>query len=307
MNRITQYRYTILLTKMYPLMKTLSHVHALACLTMLLLAACAASKPNKPISQSTSTQDRGNNVVNVRSQNSRHSSAKSDGTSTIIFKGKNNIINIEITDSDIAAYNTKTITIVEGDNNNVTSSTRRCVLMYKNRTDTLVIKGNQLKIDFTADNVAALVEGAAGKREIGQGEALDHFQWVDWKGATGRLAAEETFIEALDKKVPLAEAYRYYEQQARAGNYQAFFMLGRFFDNLTFDIEPDISKAMRYYEMAARHNHAEAALRLAHIYDVGDFEFEKIAVDRAKARYYYSLAAQNGSDAAKEKLALWGK
>jgi|GEM_PF-6718245 len=270
---------------------------------LLAAAACSTSKTASTAKLSD------NNVVNVRSKNSRYSSDKTDGQSTVIFKGKNNIINIDISDSDISSFNTKTVTIIEGDNNNFTSTTRKCVLVYKGRTDTIVIKGNQLKIDFTADSMNKLLEGDGGKEEITAGQELADFKWDDntWK-ATSPVAAEEVvFVKELDKEVNMSEAFTYYTKQARSGSYDAFYMLGRFFDNLTYGSDKDILKAMEYYEVAARHDHPEAAFRLGYIYQVGDFEFTNVPVNRTKAEYYYTLAAKNGHEKAKEMLAQWQK
>lgn len=269
------------------------------------LVSCAASKTGRLASAAYGADFGRNNVVNSTSKNSRFSSSKTDGTGTLIFKGRNNIINIDITDSDIASFNTKTVTIVEGDNNNLTSVTRKCVLTYKGRTDTLIIKGNQLKIDFTGDHMAALIEGPGRTQEITAGQDLREFPWPAWKSPDDKQAEEQVFVEARGEYLTLPKAFAYYSEQARNANYQACYMLGRFFDNLTADTQPDIPKAMEYYELAARHNHAEAAFRLGHIYEVGDFEFERILINRSKAQYYYRLAAQNGSEPALEKLKIW--
>jgi hypothetical protein len=269
------------------------------------LASYAASKTGRPTGDALGADFGRNNVVNSTSKNTRFSNSKTDGVGTLIFKGSNNIISIDITDSDIAAFNTKTVTIIEGDNNNLTSVTRKCVLVYKGRRDTLIIKGNQLKIDFTADHVLALIDGPGRKQEITTGQDLREFSWPEWKSPDDKMAVEEVFVEASGEYLTLPKAFAYYSEQARNANYQACYMLGRFFDNLTADTLPDIPKAIEYYELAARHNQAEAAFRLGHIYEVGDFEFERIAINRPKALYYYRLAAQNGSEPALEKLKLW--
>jgi len=267
---------------------------------LLLTSACATTKTV------TSTSKIGdNNVVSTQTKNSRFSASKTDGEDKLIIKGKNNLINIVITDSDIASFNTKTVTIVEGDNNNLSSLTRKCVLVYKDRTDTLIIKGNKLKIDFTADDLQALIDGPDQKQEITQGQSIQEFLWTDWHGGMEPNEGNSMYIEELNMNLKPAEAFGYYREQAHKGNYSAFFMLGRFFDNLTFDTKADFAKAIPYYEMAARNNNVDAALRLGYIYEVGDFEFDKMPVDHAKAEYYYTLAAKNGSEKAKEKLALW--
>jgi hypothetical protein len=273
---------------------------------LLLSGACATSKSSNKLTSSNS-QLGNNNLVTTHSKNSRYSSDKTDGASTLIIKGQNNIINIDLTDSDIKSFNSKTVTIIDGDNNNLSSITRKCVLVYQGRTDTLIIKGNQLKLDFTSDNMTALIDGEGGKETITTGQHQSSFNWAAWKNTKPTAETEEVYVENLNKYLKPADAFRHYTERAQHGDYQACYMLGRFFDNLLADTEVDMAKAIPYYEMAARHDHAEAAFRLGHIYEVGDFEFEKVAINRPKAEYYYGLAAKNGSEPAREKLAQWAK
>lgn len=272
------------------------------CLTGL-LTACASSTT---VTRDASKAAGNNNVVTRKQQNSHYSSNKTDGTGTIIMKGSNNLVTIDITDSDIQHYNSKTITIIEGDNNNLTSARRKCVLVYKDRTDTIIVKGNQLKIDFTDDDINALLTGG-GKFLITNSLEAAHFNWRPADDFDKLTGTEKMYVEPLGKTLPLLAAFDYYTEQAQQGDDNACYQLGRLYDDLDFDMLTDRARAAQYYERAARHNHALAAFRLGQLYELGDFEFGKVAIDRAKAEYYYRLAAQNGSVPAEEKLASWSK
>ncbi len=269
-----------------------------------LLGSCAGSKPAGSKPAGSKFQPGANNIVSAHTRNSRYSSSKADGKSSIVFKGTNNIINIDITDSDITAFNTKTF-IIEGDNNNISSTIRKCVLVYQGRSDTVIIRGNELKVDFAADNMTRLLDGPGGTAEITSGQQLQDFAFADWSAEAAAAANDSLYVSDLQQRLTQRQAFDHYTKQAQAGNYAAFFWLGSFFDNLLLDVRPDIAKAMNYYEMAARHNHPDAAYRLGYIYQAGDFEFERIAIDRTKARYYYELAARNGHEQARERLAVW--
>lgn len=321
--------------------------------------SCTETRP--PVRNNTEAVSLGdNNTIISQSVNSH---AKGDGTGTLIVKGKNNLIKYYISDTDIESYNTKTVTIVEGDNNNITSAIRKCVLIYKDHTDTLLIKGNQLKIDFKAENIKQLVIGNSQKYTpkpqsvskssptakysdkktvqnnnptTGKSTNIDNivtgsrndvvltktndsqaasaisvdtidknFDWGTTEGITKLTGFETVYVFGLEKDMPLLAAIAYYTKQAQQENYEACYQLGLLYDSQTFAVLADLPRAIQYYERAARHNHATAAFRLGQVYEFGDFELGQVIANRAKAKYYYSLAAQNSSLDAKDKLANW--
>lgn len=132
--------------------------------------------------------------------------------------------------------------------------------------------------------------------------SIDHSDAARWY----EMAAKQGNVEAMlavgkmlneGDGVPknARKGCEWYVAAARKGNAEAYYKLGRIFESGD-GVATDKAKAIKLYGEAAKRGNADSAFRLAQIYDA-DSEAGENADKRDQ---YLALAAELGSDAAKE-------
>jgi TPR repeat protein len=112
-------------------------------------------------------------------------------------------------------------------------------------------------------------------------------------------AASQAASQATEPPAGYAAAMRWYEEQARAGNAKAQFLLGLSYEQGLRGAEPDAAEAARWYRKAAEQGHAPAQAKLALALQFG----RGIPADAAEARRWYGKAAEQGLAEAQYNLA----
>lgn len=111
--------------------------------------------------------------------------------------------------------------------------------------------------------------------------------------------APQVTPQAAEPPAGYAAAMRWYEDQARAGNAKAQFLLGLSHEQGLRGAEPDAAEAARWYRKAAEQGHAAAQAKLALALQFG----RGVPPDAAEARRWYGKAAEQGVAEAQYNLA----
>ena len=96
----------------------------------------------------------------------------------------------------------------------------------------------------------------------------------------------------------LREAHKYAHFAAENGNALGQFIMGNFYTFGRGGVTPDKATAFRWYLKAAEQNHPDAQYNVGYMYENGDAG----TIDLAEAKKWYSKAAANGNQRAKNKL-----
>lgn len=113
---------------------------------------------------STTKQNGGdNNVVIVRSKNTKHAGA---GGGASVIEGRNNLIEINYDSSSYTGKNNGGLTVLKGDGNHIIVDQKNVNDMSENRSDTLIIKANNEKIIMDAENLTDSSKNTSSKIEI---------------------------------------------------------------------------------------------------------------------------------------------
>ena len=92
-------------------------------------------------------------------------------------------------------------------------------------------------------------------------------------------------------------AGEFWQPCARDGDAHCQYALGVLFDDGAAEWPADFQRALIWFRRAARQNHLDAQIRLGFIYAVGR---EGVAQNIETAYVWFSIAAANGSEAARE-------
>jgi hypothetical protein len=263
--------------------------------------ACQSSKRllDKKENKETKSLNPNNKII-INSNNSTFSGTSED---KIIFKGENNIIEINSDSSQFNSKNSRNVLVVEGNNNNFQFNQKGIIDLSENSNDTLILKGNEQQSIFNVTNSGTSVEAHVENIKNANSTV------ITFKDDQEFIKEEEDFditvnsneliyVPELETEISAGEALLYYQQEAKNGNLDAIFKLGSFY-HYGIGCTRNIKKALEYYELAARKNHIEAQYLLGEIYEFG---LKQITENKEKSIYYYTLAAKNGHPQAKLKV-----
>jgi TPR repeat protein len=106
----------------------------------------------------------------------------------------------------------------------------------------------------------------------------------------------EIYIEEVDSTFRAKDALAYYIKKAKAGSADAFYRIGRFYED-GMGVVSDHVKACEYFEVAAGKNSPVAQYVLGDIYQNGE---PGVPIDLKRAKYFFALAVKHKySDSAK--------
>lgn len=240
-----------------------------------------------------------NNKIIVNNRNSTFSGSSED---KVIFKGENNLIEINSDSSQFNSEKSKDIIVVEGNNNNFQFNQKGITEQSKNTADTLVLRGNNQKSIFKITNSKTVIdtkveiENKSNSTVLIFNESQEFVEEEDFEITVN--SNELIYVPELETEISAGEALLFYQKEAKYGNLEAIFKLGTFYQ-YGIGCTRNIKKALDYYELAARKNHIEAQYSLGEIYEFG---LKEISESKEKSNYYYTLAAKNGHPQAKLKI-----
>ena len=90
------------------------------------------------------------------------------------------------------------------------------------------------------------------------------------------------------------------EKRLKAGDTEAIFSLGQFYDQGLYGLPQDIAKALELWHRGAELANAQAYSNIGNCYDIG----RGVEVNKKKARHYWELAAIGGNAIARYNLGL---
>lgn len=253
-----------------------------------MLCACSVAKESRN-SDSKPTKDP-NNVVIVNSKNALDFGSSND---KVIFKGENNIVEINNEGSTFNSKNSNNVMIVEGDQNAVLVNQAGITDTSGNSHDTTIVKGDRLRREYSAKAVldAKLLHQKSSSDSITNASIKKQYIPQNDDDESVFFAADELiFVPELDSLVTIGEAIDYYNSETLKRNMEAYYKLGTFYQ-FGVGTKRNIPKALEYFEIAARNNHVVAQYTLGSIYKDG---FMSVLPNAEKAEYYFKLAAKNG-------------
>lgn len=253
---------------------------------LLTLCACSVAKQTKNI-PSNSNKD-ANNVVIVNSKNALNFGASND---KVIFKGENNIVEINNEGSTFNPKNSNDVMIIEGNQNFISVNQAGITDTSENSHDTTIISGNRMRKEFSAKDVLDAQEShrKSGIDTVLNSSYSDQFYPQDDDEPIFFASDELMMVTEMDSMVTIGDAIDFYNSEALKGNMDAYYKLGTFYQ-FGVGTKRNIPKALEYFEIAARNNHVTAQYTLGTIYKDG---FRSVLPNAEKAEYYFKLAAKN--------------
>lgn len=237
-----------------------------------------------------------NNVVIQKSNIKKDNTQSND---KIIFEGNNNLIEINREMDVSKVENSNKVLIIKGSNNNIALSSKNETYNEKNSKDTIIIKAENEKISLK-NNKKHYKSTNSNEKSIYDIPQSDNIYTQNELEITKNEVLDNQFISVFnaDSTLSVRNAITYYESEAKKGNIEANYHLCLLYQT---KLQSYISskKITDCYENAARNGNVDSQIFMARVYENGYYN-EKI--DVGKAIYYYSLAAQNGDEASKEKL-----
>lgn len=250
------------------------------------LNACKTGK--ETVLSSNNVEHDKNNKVIINSQNSFFTGSSGD---SIIFKGENNLVEINNQNAVFDSKNSKDVLIIDGSQNKVTINQINVRDTSLNSRDTLILNGNKKNYAFQAKSEKSLnIDSKETSNELELDSNFDEDLLVH--------EDQMIYVDELDTLLTAQETFDYFKSKAVKGDFYAYHKLGGHFE-YGIGVPKNMINAIECYEIAARNDVMEAQIRLGELYENGK---ESILKNREKAIYYYTLAAKNGNVMAIEKL-----
>lgn len=245
-----------------------------------MLCACSVSKESIN-SDSKPTKDP-NNVVIVNSKNTINLGSSND---KVIFKGENNIVEINIEGSTFNTKNSNDVMIIEGNQNAFLVNQAGITDTFENSSDTIYFKGDRMKSEFVSKSIQSSQLDTINNSNY----ELQNLKREDSVDFIFYSLDELILIPDLDSMITIGDAIDFYNSELKKGNLNALFKIGTFYQ-FGIGTNRNMFKAIECYEVAARNNHKEAQLTLGSIYKEG---YLNVPINTDKAEYYFKLASQN--------------
>lgn len=251
-----------------------------------IFCSCADSKDIKK-TESNKTKN-ANNVVIVNSKNAVYVGSSND---KVVFKGENNLVEINNESSTFKSKNSNNVFIVEGNQNMIHLNQAGITDSSENSNDRTIIRGDRMRKEF---NSKAIFDYKSTQNESEIDTVLnssysDQFNPDNDEEPIFFAVDELMMLTELDSMVTIGEAIEFYNSEILKGNMDAYYKLGTFYQ-FGVGVKRNILKAIEYFEIAARNNHLTAQLTLGTIYKEG---FRNILPNAEKANYYFKLAEKN--------------
>ncbi len=242
----------------------------------------AINKPNE------TTKDKNNKVI----VNSKNASLNGTSNDQIIFKGENNLVEINNQNTNFDNKNSNDVLIIEGNQNNISIDQSHTTYKSNNSQDTILVKGDRARFDFKART--------SNSDSLRNSHIEDIAEYEDDETPEKYLVYEGQlmYVPEIDTLLTSQEALEYYKSQFAKKDYFACYKTGTFYE-FGIGVPINLKIAMDYYETAARNEVVEAQFRLGELFETGKDSIEK---NIEKARYYFTLAAKQGNDYAISRL-----
>ncbi|NBR16197.1 MAG: sel1 repeat family protein [Crocinitomicaceae bacterium] len=256
--------------------------------SLFMLCACSVAKESRN-SDSKPTKDP-NNVVIVNSKNALNFGSSND---KVIFKGENNIVEINNEGATFNSKNSNDVMIIEGNQNVVSVNQAGVTDTSEDSHDTTYINGNRMRKEFIAKDVldAQILHRKSDGLTVTNSNISKQIIQQDDDDEPFFFAADELiFVPELDSLITIGEAIDFYNSETLKRNMEAYYKLGTFYQ-FGVGTKRNIPKALEYFEIAARNNHVTAQYTLGTIYKNG---IMGVPPNAEKANYYFKLAAKNG-------------
>lgn len=247
---------------------------------LFLLVACSVPIESRN-SSSNSTKD-ANNVVIVNSKNTTNHGSSND---KVIFKGENNIVEINNEGATFNTKNSNDVLIIEGNQNAVLVNQAGMTDTSENTNDTIYFKGDRVKSVFVSKSINSKQLDTINNSnyELQNLKSDDSVDFIFYS------LDELILVPDLDSMITIGDAIDFYNSELKKDNLNALFKIGTFYQ-FGIGTNRNIFKAIECYEVAARNNHKEAQLTLGSIYKEG---YLNVAINADKAEYYFKLAEKN--------------
>lgn len=253
------------------------------------LAACSAPKKG-----TTSSRGVNNRVVFESDSNSRFEST--NNKVQVLFNGDNNTVTFKSENSKFKSKNDESVIIMEGNNNQFTRESRNIVDQSENAKDTLIIKGSGNEVTIRDSNSVYSTKSSMSKR-------LFNGNTTKWFFPSASLLLIEgnqnIGFEMLDKQyLKYSDAFSEFDSLATIGDPKYQFYMGQI-HHYGLDTNVNCVEAITWYLKSAQNDFEKAQFILGYMNEMGECG---IQADKKKAKYWYKLAVENGSDLALERL-----
>jgi hypothetical protein len=271
-------------------MKSINSFYSLLIISgsALVIAACSAPKKG-----TTSSRGVNNQVVFESDSNSRFEST--NNKVQVIFNGDNNTVTFKSENSKFKSKNDESVIIIEGNNNQFTRESRNIVDQTENAKDTLIIKGSGNDLTIRDSNSVYDSRSSTSKR-VFDGNANN---WIFPSANLLLIEGNQNIgLEILNKQyVKYSDAFADFDSLASAGDPKYQYYMGQI-HHYGLDTNVNCVEAITWYLKSAENDYEKAQFILGYMNEKGECG---IRTDKKKAKYWYKLAVENGSDLAMER------
>lgn len=272
-------------------MKSFNSFYCLLLLSasVLFLAACNTA-------EKTSSSLKGVNNQIFFESDSSSSFESTDNKVQVLFNGDNNTVTFKSKNSKFKSKNDQSVIIIEGNNNQFTRASRNIVDRSENAKDTLIIKGSGNEVTIRDSNSVYSTKSSISKRFY-NGNAT---RWVFPSANLLLIEGNQNIgFEMLDKQyIKYSDAFSDFDSLASSGDPKYQYYLGQI-HHYGLDTSVNCIEAITWYLKSADADFEKAQLVLGYMNETGECG---IQADKKKAKYWYKLALENGSDLALKRL-----